>query len=82
MIPHDFSPRFSTSTGMFLTQQPAITTDMKPQEEMVETSCHLSFHPDDQLDKHDLSMTPLLYRMRHRSDFSECCHIVRGNYLT
>jgi len=58
MIPHDFSPRFSTSTGMFLIQQPAITTDMKTQEEMVETPCHLFFYPDDQLDKHDVSMTP------------------------
>ena len=46
MIPPEFSPRLSTSTGMFPIQQSTIATDMKTQEEMVETPCHLLFCPD------------------------------------
>ena len=46
MILHEFSPRLSTSTGMFLIQQPTIATDMKIQEEVVETTSHLFFCPD------------------------------------
>jgi len=47
MIPHDFSPRSSTSTGIILIQQLTIAADMRTQEKVVETACHLFFHPDD-----------------------------------
>jgi len=59
---HLFPPRFSTSTGMFPIQWPTIATDMKPQEDLVKTTCDLFFCSDMQLDIHDVSATLLLYK--------------------
>jgi len=42
-----------------------MATDIwKTQEKVVETACHLFFRPDKQLVSADVTMTPLLYRMR------------------